>query len=76
MRMEAVIGDATSAAEWLRAVADLITVIAPSIEQRGVARLADVDCESLADRMIQEVSQHHSLIVGRAELGAWVRVDS
>ena len=73
MRMEAVIGDATSAAEWLRAVADLIVVIAPSIEQQGVARLADVDCGSLADRLIQEVSQHHSLVVGRAEIGAWVR---
>jgi ubiquinone/menaquinone biosynthesis C-methylase UbiE len=74
MKMEAVIGDSTSAAEWLRAVADLTAVIAPSIEQQGVARLSDVDCGSLADRMIQEVSQHHSLVVGRAEIGAWVRV--
>ena len=74
MRMQAVIGDATSAAEWLRAVAELAIVLAPTMEQQGVASLADIDCDTLVDRVMQDVAARHSMIVGRAEIGAWVQV--
>jgi SAM-dependent methyltransferase len=74
MRMRAVIGDAITAGDWLRAVAELTIVLAPTMEQQGVASLANIGCDTLVDRVIQDVSANHSIVVGRAEIGAWSRV--
>jgi len=75
MRLQTVIGDAVSAAEWLRAVAELAIVLAPTMEREGIATLAEIGGETLADRIIRDVAENHSTIVGRAEIGAWVRVE-
>ena len=75
MRLQAVIGDSVSAAEWLRAVAELAIVLAPAIEQQGVATAAEIGAETLADRIFQDVAGNRSTIVGRAEIGAWARVE-
>jgi ubiquinone/menaquinone biosynthesis C-methylase UbiE len=74
MRMQAVIGDATSAAEWLRVMAETAIVLAPTMEQQGVAMQADVGPDTLMERVIQDVAANHSVVIGRAEIGAWVRV--
>jgi hypothetical protein len=74
MRMQAVIGDAISAAEWLRAVAELTIALTPTMEQQGVATLADISRDTLVDRVIQDVATEHSIVIGRAEIGAWVRI--
>ncbi len=74
MRMRAVIGDAITAEEWLRAVAELTIVLAPTMEQQGVASLVTIGCDTLIDRVIQDVSANHSMVVGRAQIGAWSRV--
>jgi ubiquinone/menaquinone biosynthesis C-methylase UbiE len=74
MRMQAVIGDAISAREWLRLVAELAIVLAPTMEQQGVATPAEIGSDTLIDRVIQDVAAHHSIVIGRAEIGAWVRV--
>jgi len=75
MRLQAVIGDSVSAAEWLHAVAELAIVLAPAIEQQGVATAAEIGAETLTDRIIQDVAGNRSTIVGRAEIGAWARVE-
>jgi hypothetical protein len=69
-----VTGGAVSAGDWLRAVADLITVLAPTIEQLGLATAAELGVDTLAERIIAEVAASGSTVVGRAEIGAWVRV--
>ena len=74
MRMQAVIGDAISAREWLRLVAELAIVLAPTMEQQGVATQAEIGSDTLIDRVIQDVAAHRSIVIGRAEIGAWVRV--
>jgi SAM-dependent methyltransferase len=74
MQMQAVIGDATSAAEWLGAVAELVIVLAPTIERQGIASLAEIGCETLFERLVEDVSKHRSMIIGRAEVGAWARL--
>jgi hypothetical protein len=76
MQMQLVIGNAVSAAEWLLAVAELVIVVAPTIEQQGIATLADIGCETLAERLVDDVSKHGSMIIGRAEIGAWTRIPS
>jgi SAM-dependent methyltransferase len=70
MRMQTVIGDAVSAVEWLRAVAELITVLAPTMEQQGIAAPDDLECATLGNRLIQDVAVADSIIIGRAEIGA------
>lgn len=75
MRMRAVIGDSVSAAEWLRAVAELTLVLAPTMQRQGVASAAEIGSETLVDRVIREAAENHSTIIGRAEIGAWVRLE-
>ena len=74
MRLQAVIGDAVSAEDWLRAVAELAIVLAPAMAQHGVATADEIGGDTLADRIIRDVADNNSTIVGRAEIGAWVRV--
>jgi SAM-dependent methyltransferase len=74
MRMQAIIGDAVSAAEWLRAVAELTIVLAPAIEREGVASLAEIGRETLVERIVEDASRHRSMVIGRAEIGAWTRI--
>ena len=42
MRMHAVIGDSVSASEWLIGVAELVMVLAPTMERHGVADAAEI----------------------------------
>jgi 2-polyprenyl-3-methyl-5-hydroxy-6-metoxy-1,4-benzoquinol methylase len=74
MRMRAVIGDAVSAVDWLRAVAEIAIVLSPAMLKEGIATEAEIAGDTLADRIIADVAAKSSTIVGRAEIGAWVRV--
>ena len=74
MRMQTVIGDVNSASEWLRAVADIAIVLAPTMEQQGVATATEIGSDTLANRIVQEVAAGGGIVVGRAEIGAWVRI--
>jgi hypothetical protein len=73
MRMQALIGDATTASEFLRSTAELAMVLAPTIEQQGIASLADIGCDTLFERIVRDVTVNRSMVIGRAEIGAWVR---
>jgi SAM-dependent methyltransferase len=74
MRMRTIIGDAVSAGEWLRAVADIAIVMLPAMEQRGIATSADVGTDTLSERLLQEVAAGSGIVVGRAEIGAWSKL--
>jgi ubiquinone/menaquinone biosynthesis C-methylase UbiE len=63
-------------AEWLQAVTELVRTLVPKMEELGVATAAEVDVETLAERMLQEVTARKSVIIGRSEIGAWSRVQS
>jgi hypothetical protein len=76
MSMRTHVGDATSAAEWLRAMADLFIVLAPAMEQPGAKAEAEVGSDALAGRLTEEVAAGGGVILGRSELGAWVRVQA
>jgi hypothetical protein len=73
MRLQALIGDAATASEFLRAMAELAIVLAPTAEQQGVASLAEIGCDTLVERIIREVTENRSMVIGRAEIGAWAR---
>ena len=73
MQMRTVVGDVVSAAEWLRALAELAIVLVPAMEQQGVATAAEVGSDTLVDRVIEDVAAG-GIVIGRAEIGAWVRI--
>ena len=67
------VGDAVTAREWLRAVAELAISVAPASQQHGLAPREDMMCEPLVERLIDDVAANGSMIVGRAEIGPWSR---
>jgi 2-polyprenyl-3-methyl-5-hydroxy-6-metoxy-1,4-benzoquinol methylase len=76
MRMQVAIGDALSAADWLRALAELVLAIAPAMRAHGIAtaaEIAEIEHHTFADRLVKEVAASGSLVIGRAEIGAWSR---
>jgi SAM-dependent methyltransferase len=74
MRMRVIIGDAVSAKDWLQAVADIAIVMLPTMEEYGIATTADIDCATIAERLVHEVMSNASIVIGRAEVGAWSQV--
>jgi ubiquinone/menaquinone biosynthesis C-methylase UbiE len=71
MRMRTFIGGGTEAGDWLRATAELVATLLPTMEKFGVATAAEVNLATLAERMSQEVAQSNSVIFWRSEVGAW-----
>jgi len=74
MRLGAVVGGGVNSADCLKLVTDLIETFLPDMGRLGVATAADIDIENLSDRISREVTSSNSVIVGRAEMGAWTRV--
>jgi SAM-dependent methyltransferase len=72
---ESIIVGGHMASAYLRVgVADLMMSVGDELERIGIATVEDIDYPTLADRMIAEVIANNSVIVGRAEVGAWARV--
>lgn len=74
MRMQTHIGGGEAIQWWLRAVADLVASLLPAMEQFGIATAAEADVDTLAQRLSDEVKSTMSMIIGRAEVGAWSRL--
>ena len=74
MRVDAIIGAGSDVSEWLQALADLVRIMLPELERLGIATAAEVDIDTLADRLRRENAAHSSVVVGRAEVCAWSRV--
>ncbi len=76
MRLQAPIGGGAENMVRLQSeIADLVETLLPAMEQLGVATAAEVNIETLAMRLQNEVVSNGSVVVGRSEIGAWSRVD-
>ena len=73
MRLQAVIGGA-NALDEVHLEADQAVVLVADMERMGVATAGEVGIDSLVERTVQEMSAKESVIVGRAEIGAWTRL--
>ncbi|GKS59290.1 hypothetical protein YTPLAS18_28170 [Nitrospira sp.] len=71
LRMSTFVATAPHAHEWLMAVGDMVESLLPTIEQQQVATPEEVDVSTLRDRLSKDVAAHHSVIVGRSEVGIW-----
>jgi SAM-dependent methyltransferase len=70
MRMHAVIGGA-DALDEIHLDADQAVTLAGEIERLGVANASELGVETLVERIAKEMAANQSVIVGRAEIGAW-----
>jgi ubiquinone/menaquinone biosynthesis C-methylase UbiE len=73
MRLQAVIGGA-EALEEVHFEADAAVTLAAAMERTGVATADELGADSLIERITQEMSANQSVIVGRADIGAWTRL--
>jgi SAM-dependent methyltransferase len=74
MRMQTFVGGGVQCTDWLHAVAELVSSLLPAIERMGVATAAEVEIETLSERLRREVLANGSLIIGRTEIGIWSSV--
>jgi hypothetical protein len=74
MRLEAVLGADRNGFDCLRLVVGLIDAFSPHMVRLGIATAAEISLENLMERMSAEAIARGSVIVGRFEIGAWVRV--
>ena len=49
-------------------------VLAADMERLGVATASELGVDTLVERIVEEMTANQSVIVGRAEIGAWSRV--
>ena len=70
MGLHAVIGGA-EALEEVHFEADVAITLAAAMERAGAATADELGADSLIERIIQEMSANQSVIVGRADIGAW-----
>ena len=74
LRLKSVITGGVNSPDHVQFKTDLARTLVPEMERLGVATAAEVDSETLAERMLAEVIARGSVIVGRSEIGAWSRV--
>jgi SAM-dependent methyltransferase len=76
MRMETLIGGPKEASDWITAVAELTIVLLPTMQRLGMVAAGDpvMDAATLGERLHSEVAALDSVVIGRAETGAWSRI--
>ena len=75
MRLEAIIAGGANSSDRLYLAAELARTLLPAMERLGVATANDLNIETLAARMQNEVVVNGSTIIGHWQIGAWSRVD-
>jgi SAM-dependent methyltransferase len=71
MRLEAVVGGGANSSDALRLIAELAVSLSSTIEELGVGSVADLDPDTLLDRMRDEAQATNSVVVGHFQFGAW-----
>lgn len=74
MRSQSIIGGGSKAGDVVGLNVALLTTLLPEMLRLGVAKAAEVDIESLSERMMAEVVANGSVIVGNGAVGAWCQV--
>ena len=73
MRLESVIGGGANSLDQVYFKTYLARTLVPEMERLGVATAREVDAQTLAERVLDEIIGSASVIVGRSEIGAWSR---
>jgi SAM-dependent methyltransferase len=74
VRVEALSAKGADSADLLLLMRNLTRSLLPEMERRGVASRAEVDVDTLFDRMYGEAVATDSVVVGHLQVAAWCRV--
>ena len=74
MRLQARIGGA-KALDVVRNEPDLAISLETAMDRTGVAIADELGADSLVERIVQEMRTNQSIMGGRAEIGAWTRLE-
>jgi ubiquinone/menaquinone biosynthesis C-methylase UbiE len=74
VRVDALSGRGAGSADLLLLARNLTRSLLPEMERLGVATSAEVDLETLLERMCSEAVATDSVVVGHLQVGAWCRI--
>jgi hypothetical protein len=74
MRLHVPIGGAPTIFDSLHDLANIIRTLLPVLEQQGIATAAEIDIDSLAERLCRDIAASNSTVLGGAGIAAWSRV--
>lgn len=74
LRLEAIIGGAADDPQRLLITSEIVRSMVSTIERVGVATAAEIDADTLNDRLLGELRRNGGVIAGRSEIGAWCRL--
>jgi SAM-dependent methyltransferase len=74
MRLGATVGGGASSANLAALIANLAGTMLPDMERLGVATAADVDFETLQERIVSESTTNGSVLVAWFDVAAWCRI--
>lgn len=74
MRMECVIAGGANSSDQIHFEMDAAESLAPEMQRLGIDTSGDGDFATLHDRVLAEATRTDSVIVGRADVGAWSRL--
>ena len=73
MRLESVIGGGMDSSDQVHFEMDVVHSLINEMERLGIATDRELQCHTLAERVLADVKASGSVIVGRSEVGAWCR---
>jgi hypothetical protein len=73
MRLESLLAGGATAADHVHFELDLVETLLPEMERLGIPVPDEIGAETLVERVVAEVAATDSVVVGRAEIGAWSR---
>jgi SAM-dependent methyltransferase len=76
LRLESVIGGGANSADQVHFTTDAAITLLSDMESLGLVAPGEIDPETLAERVLDDVTASDSVVVGRSEVGAWSRTQA
>jgi 2-polyprenyl-3-methyl-5-hydroxy-6-metoxy-1,4-benzoquinol methylase len=73
MQMSAIVGAGANCGDAAQRLAGIVATLTPAIEGRGLVEPGELDAETLAQRLIDDVTASASFVVASSEFTAWSR---
>lgn len=74
LRMSTVIGAGSNCSDVVHFTADVLMTLLPEAERAGLVEAGEIDPTTYADRLIADVRESGSVVIGRSDIGAWARL--
>ena len=73
LRLETVIGGGANSSDQVHFALDAVVTLLSDMEKLGLVAPGEIDAETLAERVLDDVTASGSVVIGRSDVGAWSR---